>query len=301
MRPITARRLLPSGDAFPFVGVALIVLIAHAILVATIPPNPYRSAVAIAALFATGYCALALIAGQFVRLSAAEILAFSVGLTILITALSALVVSISHIPITDFAITVIGLPIAAAAWLLRRPYRSSWKVFRRGLRTVFDFSDYSRSEKAIAGVLLAAIAVALTAFILLSTVMYPDTSSPGLALVGPDGTPGSLPDSFNRSQPKAITVTVLGGQTSAAYELRIRLIPSNATGNEAFHPVPAGPPLHLDPFAEFGANFTLAAGKTWTQEFSVVIDAPGSYELRFELLDATSAVVAFNHLFVTVA
>ncbi len=285
---------------FPFVGVGLFVLILQTVLVAMLPPNPYRSAVTIAALFATGYCALALVVGRSVRMSAAEILAFSAGLTILITALSAVAVSVIGIPITDLAITIIGLPIAAAAWILHGPHAGPWKAFRRGLHGLFDFSDYSRSEKIVAGALLTGIAIALAAFILLSGLLTPDQLTPGLAIVGPDGTPGSLPTTFTLGQPEPIVLSALGGSRGGTFEVRIRLVPVNATGNETFHAVSLGPPLQMDPFAEYATNITLARGEEWTQPLSVSIQATGSFDLRFDLIDATSAVVASNILPVVV-
>src|SRR6266852_4686293 len=123
MTPIPRR---PTARApFPYVGLGTAVLLIHAILVAIVPPNPYRAAVAIAALFAMGYCTLALIVGNTIRLSASEILGFSVGLTILITSLSALAVSILGIPITEFAVVINGLPIALLTWFVRSPHGGS--------------------------------------------------------------------------------------------------------------------------------------------------------------------------------
>src|SRR2546428_473825 len=48
---------------FPYVGLAAVVLLLHGILVALVPANPYRAAFSFAALFAVGYCTLALIVG----------------------------------------------------------------------------------------------------------------------------------------------------------------------------------------------------------------------------------------------
>src|SRR3989449_508593 len=75
---------------FPYVGLATAVLLLHAILVAVLPANPYRAALSFAALFAVGYCTVALIVGDTIRLSASEILAFSIRLTIFVTSFSAL-------------------------------------------------------------------------------------------------------------------------------------------------------------------------------------------------------------------
>jgi len=57
------------GATFPYVGLAVAVLALYAIVAVTIPPNLYRSAIALAAFFAMGYCALALIAGGRLALS----------------------------------------------------------------------------------------------------------------------------------------------------------------------------------------------------------------------------------------
>src|SRR2546422_9877905 len=87
---------------FPYVGLAAVVLLLHRILVALGPANPYRAAFSVAAFFAVGYCTLALIVGDSIRLSAAEILAFSTRLTIFVTSLAPLGVSGLGIPIIVF-------------------------------------------------------------------------------------------------------------------------------------------------------------------------------------------------------
>jgi len=287
-----------ASAPFPFVGLAVAVLMLYAVLVAIFPPNVYRTAVAIATFFAMGYCILALVVGRAVRLSAPEVLGFTVGLTILFTSLAALAVSSLGVPITEFAVIILGLPVGLLAWYLRRPQGGSWTAFLAQAKGLFDFSDYSQLEKLTAGVLLAAIAVALVALVALSTVNFPDRLSPALAIDGPDGTPNTLPTLFVRGQPGVVVVSALGGSTSGNFTVRIRLIPTNATGTEPFHVVPPTTPLLLDAFAEAGTGVTLAPGATWTQPFSIQIEKAGSFELRFDLLDSGGAVVAGTHLFV---
>src|SRR5439155_1009582 len=123
---LPAEKPRTSGASFPYLGLAVRVLALYAILAVVSPPSPIRSVVAIAAFFAMGYCALALIAGNRLPMSPAEILAFTVGLTIILTSVSALAVSIAHIPITEFAVVTIGLPIAVVAFLVRRPGGRPW-------------------------------------------------------------------------------------------------------------------------------------------------------------------------------
>src|SRR2546427_720052 len=142
---------------FPYVGLAAVVLLLHGILVALVPANPYRAAFSFAALFAVGYCTLALIVGDSIRLSAAEILAFSTGLTIFVTSLSALGVSVLGIPITIFAIVIVGLPIAILAWFAHRSDRRALAAITSFSRGLFDLAGYSNLEKGIVGVLLGGI------------------------------------------------------------------------------------------------------------------------------------------------
>lgn len=290
-----------TGTAFPFTGLGVFFLLVQAVLSVVLPPNPVRSLATVAALFATGYCTLALIAGKDVRLSAGEVLAFTVGLTILVTSLSAVLVSVIRIPITDNVITILGLPIALAAWYLRRSGESPGRSLIRGLRTFFDFSDYTPREKVVAGALFASILVVLVAFLLLSATLSPDVTSPGLAVVGPDGTPGTLPTAFGNGTAQTVDLTVLGGTSGGRFSLRVRLIPQNATGNETFHAIAMGNPLRLDPFAESTANLTVGAQATWSDTMSLVVVTSGRYDLRFDLIDATAAVVASNVLPVVVS
>lgn len=285
---------------FPYVGLAALVLLLHAILVAVVPTNPYRAAFSFAALFAVGYCALALIVGDSFRLTAAEILAFSTGLTIFITSLSALGVSVLGIPITVFAVVIVGLPIAILASFVRRSGGGAFGAITTFSRGLFDFSGYSRLEKGMIATLLSAITVALVVFVALAFVHYPGNLSPGLAIYGPDGTTGSLPTHFNQSQPKDITVAALGGSNPSAFVVRISLVPRNATGNEAFHTVFLATPLRLDAFAECNVSLVLDRGVTWTQQFSISIEQNGTYNLVFDLINTSSLIVATNRLPVSV-
>lgn len=287
----------PSARApFPYVGLATAVLMLDAILVAVLPPNPYRAAVAIVALFAMGYCALALVVGGTIRLTAPEILGFSVGLTILITSLSALAVSILGIPISEFAVVIVGLPIAILAWFVRSPRGGTVAALTQFTRGLFDFSDYSRSEKAVVAALLAAITAALIVLLSLWALQSPDSLSAGLAITGPDGTTGSLNTSVFVGQTQVINATAFGGSAGGSFVVRIRLVPRNATGNETFHTVPLTSPLRFDAFAEYNESFTLGPKQTWTGQFSIAIQQTGSFDLNFALLNANAAVVAANGL-----
>src|SRR3989454_9271695 len=182
MIPIPGAR---ARTPFPYVGLATAILLLHAILVAVVPRNPYGAVFALAALFAVGYCTLALIVGATIRLSAAEILAFSTGLTIFITSLSALGVSILGIPITVFAVVIVGLPIALSASLVLRPRGNPLAAFTNFTRALLDFSDYSAAEKGAVAVLFAGIVAALVIFISLAAGHYPCEIFPRLALPAP--------------------------------------------------------------------------------------------------------------------
>jgi len=301
MIPVSGGR---ARAPFPYVGAATAVLLLHAILVAVVPPNPYRAVFAFAALFAVGYCTLALIVGETIRLTALEILAFSTAFTIFVTSLSALGVSLLGIPITVFAVVIVGLPIALLAWFVRRSGGGTLTAITTFSRGLFDFSDYSRREKGIVGALLVAITAALVVFVALSAVHYPDTLSPGIAVTGPDGTADSLPTEFPRGQPQDFIVTALGGSTAGAFTVRIALVPQNATGNETFHTVPQTSPLHVDPFGEYFVSIILGSGESWTRQFSISVElagppppgAPFAFYFRFELLDASAGVIAVNNV-----
>src|SRR2546422_4444202 len=210
MIPIAAAR---ARAPFPYVGLATAVLLLHAILVAVVPPNPYRAVFALAALFAVGYCTLALVVGRAIRLSAAEILAFSTGLTIFITSLSALGVSILGIPITVFAVVIVGLPIALGATLVLRPGGNPLAAFHNFTRAFLDFSDYSAADKGAVAVLLTGIVAALVIFVSLATGHFPGELSPGLAIAAPGGTNGApnLPTRLVQSQPRALSAPPLPG------------------------------------------------------------------------------------------
>src|SRR2546430_491264 len=71
MIPLERPRVV--GATFPYVGLAVAVLALYAIVAVTIPPNLYRSAIAVAAFFAMGYCALAIIGALGVFISIAGI------------------------------------------------------------------------------------------------------------------------------------------------------------------------------------------------------------------------------------
>lgn len=296
-----------AGTTFPFVPLAVGVLVLHAVLAVTYPRTLLRSVLAIASFFGMGYCVLALISGGRIPMSAAEILAFTVGLTILVTSLSALAVSVIGIPITEFAVVILGLPIGFLTLLVRHPARHPWTTSVGFLRRWLSFSDYSLTEKRIAALLFAGILGALAAWVALSAVHYPSGSSMGIAIAGLDGKAESLPTSFDRVKSQTIVVSVLGNATPAwpsggagSFVLRVRMVPVNATGTEPFHRVPSASPLQLDAFGEYSEPVAVEPQGSWTKPFLIRV-APGvtpcatsptpCYTLRFELLGVAGNVL----------
>jgi hypothetical protein len=299
MIPDTGAR---ARGSFPFVGLAAVVLLLHAILVALVPANPYRAGFSFAALLAVGYSTLALIVGDSFRLTAAEILAFSTGLTIFVTSLSALGVSLLGIPITVFAVVIVGLPIAILAWFARRSGGGALASITSFSRGLFDLAGYSNAEKGIVTALLGGITAALIVFVALAFVHFPDNLSPGIAIYGWDGTSQSLNQTFLQGQPQEIVVSAFSGSTTAgAFVVQIRLVPQNATGNESYHTVVlTAPPLRLDAFAEYNVSLVLGARESWTRTFSISVVQTGAFSLYFALLDSSPSVVATNRLPVVV-
>src|SRR5438874_5757407 len=104
---LPAEKPRTSGASFPYIGLAVAILALYAILAVVSPPSAIRSLVAIDAFFAMRYCALALSVVNRLPMSPAEILAITIGLTIILTSISALAVSIAHIPIPAFAVVTI--------------------------------------------------------------------------------------------------------------------------------------------------------------------------------------------------
>src|SRR5438552_16310805 len=113
---VPSERPPAAGATFPYIGLAVAVLALYAILAVTMPLNPYRAAVALVAFFAMRYCTLGLVGGGRIPMSVAEILAFTVGLTSLITALSAVAVWIVDIPITGCPVVIVRLPLPVLAF-----------------------------------------------------------------------------------------------------------------------------------------------------------------------------------------
>lgn len=289
---------------FPYVGMCVGVVALNAILAAvSLPPNPLCAAVAVASFFAIGYCVLSLIAGKRIALSAAETLAFTVGLTVLITSLSALASSLIGVPITEQASVLVGLPLASLALLAQRSGGHPWKALEGFFRGWIDFSDYSRIEKALAAALLVAVAGALVVFVSLAGIQYPDRPSMGIAIAGGDGTPQTLPTSFAGARPETIVVYVLANHTPAwpasgpgSFEVRIRLIPSNATGNVSFHSISGGSPLRLDAFGQFNDSMEVGPGGTWSQAFSIALSGTGRFTLVFDLVRPPNSALTSVHL-----
>jgi hypothetical protein len=293
--PIEPRR--EGGASFPLVGPAVAVLALHGILSAVDVPGPLRSWTAIAASFATGYCALSVVAGEHVRMTSAETLAFTTGLTILLISLSGLAVSIVGIPITQFVVVFVGLPLGVIAFVTRRPAFPRM-VFVDFARRWFDLSDYSKAERGIAAVLLVGIAVALGVFISLASVLYPDTSSMAIAITGPNGSE-DVPESFVRNVSQTIVVHVLANATpgSESFTVGIRLLPEGATGSEPVHAPLGTDPLRLDAFAQHNdTSVVVSPSGTWMKSYSIALDFLGPCTLRFQLLTAGGAFVSETYL-----
>ncbi len=290
--------------SLPHVLAALGFILIYAILVATGLFPPLRSIIGVFALLAIGYSTLALIAGDALEITLGETIAFTVGLTIVVAATSALLVSALGTPITEYAILLLGTPVALLAVLraaVRKSFRSS---LLRHLRKLLDFSEYRPAEKVVAWALFGAIIVVLAIFISLAGLRVPDEQSPALAILGPDGTPASLPRLFDQGQPREIVITVLGGSGNEDFELRVRLtLPELSTEDIvliAFHQVTWTNPLTLNASAEARKDIQVAAGGTWKESISLVIDDQGSFDLRFDLLTSSNTVVVSNRLPISV-
>src|SRR5207249_11809782 len=129
------------------------------------PQGPLLPGRSLVGAFAMGYCALAVSARGHVRLASPAVLGFTVPLAILVTSLSALAVSVIGIGITQFVVTIIGLPLGLVPYLFHRPDEAAGRSLILFLRTWFDFSDYSTGQRTVAVVHLMLIAVAARAYV----------------------------------------------------------------------------------------------------------------------------------------
>jgi len=277
---------------FRHVRLAFLVLLIDAALFVLTPPNPARSFFGVAALLATGYCALDLLVGTNDRLRLPEIAAFSVGLGILVTGAAALVMWGFGVPLTEGTILLFGLPIALLAMLGTPPAPRRRVV--EAVAALDDLPGYTAREKLAGRALLVAVFVALAVVVGMAFVEVPDTLSPGLALTGPNGTPESLPQVFPLGSMRNVTVSVFGGAAAGQYELRIRLVPATATGGEVYHSVPWtgwSQPLLMDSLAEATITVVTTAGGTVENRLEVVLLSVGEYDLRFEVRAGPSTIV----------
>src|SRR5437773_939696 len=197
-------------------------------------------------------------------------------------------------PYIGLAVAVLALYAILAVTMPLNPYRAAVAL------VAFFAMGYCTLGLVAGGRIPMSVAGAVVFLVSLANVHYPDAPSVGLALTGPDGTANSLNRSFVLGQPKSITVTVMGNDTASLYELRIRLVPLNATGTEPFHTVSTTSPLRMDAFGEFSEPIALAVGASWTQSFTIALDTAGTFTLRFELLNKAMAVVTEGHLPVVV-
>jgi hypothetical protein len=285
---------------FPHVRVAFLVLVADAILFIATPPNPIRSIFSVAALLATGYCALDLFVGTQSQFRLPEILAYSVGLGILATGGSALVMWAFGIPFTEATVLFLGLPIGLLAMLGTPPMPR--RGVMRTLAALDDLPGYSRGERTATRILVVAAMVSLAVLVSVAFVEVPSTVSPGLAITGTDGTPDSLPLAWEAGEPRSLLVTVFGGREAASLSVRIRLAPANATGSEMYHAVAwAGwnEALRVDALGEAAGPVSVAPRGKVTQRLGLVLEAAGEFEVRFELV-GSGATLARATLPVTV-
>ncbi len=287
---------------FRYVHWALAAIAIHTVLVLATPPNPIRSAFAIAALLGTGYCALSLVLGRSVPLTLLEMLAFVVGFSIIAISAAALLVSSLGIPFDVLIIDSVGLPVAVIASMQapwHRPSRRDVSAFLSGL---INLRDYTRFERAVTMSLLAAVLVVTVVVIAaLYATTYPDVLSPALAITGPDGTPDTLPTAFIVDEPKEIVISALGGSIAENVTLVIQLVPTNATGNGTFHPILWDALIQLDPYGEARKDVALEARGTWSEVVAISVTTPGTFWLRFKMAEASAAPAASNQLAISVS
>jgi len=273
---------------------AFLVIIAYAVVALSTGPNLARSVIGVAAVFAMGYCALSLIRGATLRFTIIEKIAMSAGLAILLTTASALLSGALGLPISDLSVLLLAVPFGTLAILNAARTRDSGVQLPATVRTIIDFSEYQRGEKIIITSLLAAISVALAGLLLIAFVNVPDTLSSGIAVLGPDGTPASLPTNMTRGTTATFNATILIGSSPGDLLLRIRLTLSNATGNVVYHPVVWAYPVILNASAETGKTVAGAAGTTLIEIVSFIINEIGTYIISLDLISSGS-VIASNH------
>ena len=289
-------------DPFRFVRLALLVIVIHTLLVLATPPNPIQGAFAIGVLLAAGYCALSLVLRQSVSLSHPELLALVAGFSILTVTGAALLVSTLGIPFDLLIIDSVGLPVGVLASLevpWHGPTLRGTAAFLSGL---MDLRDYSRTERATARTLVAAIFV-MTIVVLVTVygTTYPDSLSAGIAITGADGTPLSLPTRFTVDEPQEINVTAFGGSTTENVTVAVQLIPTNATGNGTVHPILWDTLIQLDPYGEARTAVTLEARGTWNERVTISVTTPGNFWLRFLLIESASAAPRVSQFAISVA
>src|SRR5437870_12190131 len=95
-----------------------------------------------------------------------------------------------------------------------------------------------------------------------------------MTILAPDGTT-NISTRFVQGQRQDIVVSALGGATAGAFSVRIRLIPTNGTGNETCHAVFQTAPLPMDAVAGYGGYTIPVPRGTWSGRLAMPIQQAG--------------------------
>jgi hypothetical protein len=236
-----------------------------------------------------GYAIASLVFGGHPRWPLSLLFAITVGWSVAFNiALGLALLSLGRgLPAVGFALASFGLSGLALAFGgargLADPRRSAGSPVTAALR----FDGYGPGQRAVAGVLLAAIVVVFVAIVYFASVVPPGGAlGLGLSLAGANGSTTSLPTAGSAGSSIEVLVTVQNNATAQSLSLVVRSATVGSTPS-SYSTVPWGNPIALGNGTEASVAQSLAGSKSTT--FPVYFDFAGAGAYTVTVLLENSA------------
>ena len=232
-----------------------------------------------------GYAVLALLFPGAKELSWAERLVLSVATSLVVLLLVGLVLNLTPFGIrfTPIVATLVVFTILvdlAAYW--RRMHLSPSDRLSATLDLRFpDWPEARALDKALAGVLVASILLALITTVFVVTVPRPRERYTEFYLLGPGGNASGYPTGLAVSETASVIIGMANHEAvSMNYTVRVDLVGVQVVYNTSTN---ANETIELNRTTWSWLNVSIPDGASWTQAYAFAIQSVGLWKVQFLL------------------
>jgi uncharacterized membrane protein len=253
-------------------------------------------------LFAPGYASTAAIFPGNRGIRWTERLALSVGLSLAVVPLLALLLSFTPFGIALWSLLYVisGFTFATAsvAFWRRLDLPEDERLSFGAERPWLDWSGQRAGDKAITIALAASIVFAGSAFAYVVLIPKAGDTYTEFFLLGPNGTAEDYPETLNISEPAAVTIVVVNHEAAnVSYVVNVDLVGVRTAFNAT---TGRNETVEVNRTAWDIFGFSLDHGAPWVRQYRFQIDAAGDWRIDFLLYRNPEFQRTYGDLFLRV-